>query len=61
MTPFHQTRRIILDKISRSIHEEAGLLEECDCCHNPIGLSDAKWVGTQILCPKCREDNKPKK
>ena len=34
------------------IPDEAAL-EECDCCHNIIGLSQAHYVGPQVLCERC--------
>ena len=32
------------------------VLEECDCCHDAVGISNAQLVGTQMLCPKCRKE-----
>jgi len=34
---------------------EGAALEECDCCHETIGLSDAIFTTKQILCHRCAE------
>ena len=34
------------------IPEEA-VLEECDCCHETISMTQSHWTGTQMLCAKC--------
>ena len=33
----------------------AAVLEECDCCHELLGLSKLTWTGKQMLCAKCAE------
>ena len=30
-----------------------GFVEECDCCHELLGLADLTWTGKQMLCAKC--------
>jgi hypothetical protein len=29
------------------------VLDECDCCHELLGLSNLIWTGKQMLCAKC--------
>ena len=29
------------------------VLEECDCCHELLGLEALTWTGKQMLCAKC--------
>ncbi len=36
----------------------SAVLESCDCCHDDIGLSEAVFTGSQVLCPKCCEEPK---
>ena len=31
------------------------VLEECDCCHELLGLAKLTWTGKQMLCAKCAE------
>lgn len=33
------------------------VLEQCDCCGDTIGLSDATFTGKQVLCRKCLSPN----
>lgn len=37
------------------------VLDECDCCHELLGLSDLTWTGRQMLCVKCAADGQDQK
>ena len=32
------------------------VLQECELCHQLFSLREVEWMGTQVLCVKCRSD-----
>lgn len=35
---------------------EDAVLDECQCCHETIGMTQIHWTGTQMLCSKCNSE-----
>lgn len=35
----------------------SAVADDCDCCGNPVGLSEAVFTGEQILCPNCAKNS----
>jgi hypothetical protein len=45
---------VLLPTTAEDVERLESLLEECDCCGDVVGLSEAEVTGTQVLCRKCK-------
>lgn len=44
---------VLIPETAEDVKRLEATLEECDCCGNFVGLSEAEFTGSQVLCRKC--------
>ena len=42
-----------LENEAMARNQDDTVLDECNCCHELLGLAKLTWTGKQMLCKKC--------